>query len=86
MRSQHVREPRTGGWAHHFRPTEKEGEEIRRALGATTIFALRQAFGSEFAYGVADGLIAGDALQFMDPQSKAMLIRNLRGQIGSGAV
>jgi hypothetical protein len=86
MRKQKRQGPSAGGWGLRLPLTDQQGDEIRRALGATTIFALRQAFGAEFAHGAADDLMAGDALPFMDPQSRAMIIRNLRGQAGSGSV
>jgi hypothetical protein len=66
--------------------SEGQTEEIRKAFGTTTIFALRQAFGADFAHGAADELTVDDALPLMDEHSTAMLMRRLRGRAGSGSI
>jgi hypothetical protein len=59
--------------------SSQENEEIRRELGATPIYVLRQSFGAGFAYGTPGDVTVGEALPHMDASSMAMLARKLHG-------
>jgi hypothetical protein len=65
--------------AQPFAPSSQENEEIRRELGATPIYVLRQSFGAGFAYGMPGDVTVSEALAKMDLSSKAMLARKLHG-------
>ena len=59
--------------------SNQESEEIRRELGATPIYVIRQSFGAGFAYGTPGDGTVGEALPHMDASSMAMLARKLHG-------
>jgi hypothetical protein len=63
--------------------TSREGDEIRRKLGALPIYVLRQTYGAGFAPGTPGDVTLGEAMAWIDGSSISLLARHLQSQ-GTG--
>lgn len=74
---QHLQNPSTANPL--LSPSSDEHDEIRRTLGATQIYLLRQTYGAGFAPGEPGDLTLGEVLEWLDKPSIALLARRLHG-------
>jgi hypothetical protein len=57
--------------------SQSEASEIRRRLGTTLVFNLRQAYGAGFAPGIPADVRVGDVLARLDKPSFSQVLRYL---------
>jgi hypothetical protein len=57
--------------------SHEESVEIRRTLGATPIYILRQSYGAGFAPGTPGDVTLGQAMDHIDNSSMSLLARRL---------
>jgi hypothetical protein len=57
--------------------SDEESSEIRRTLGATPIYVLRQSYGAGFAPGTPGDITLGQAMDRIDNSSMTLLVRRL---------